>query len=289
MTLDSPVTPGGGYTASRRVSVADPAFQLGLLYIAHTPAVVDSAGGRDLHRCPNRLRLPGLFTSVRGSAVFVVPVRLSNPDACRPNRSRQSGPPLMMSPCLTSRRFSNSGTDGVGLACCRAILWWTSVFLRRTRHRARIHACDPSRTDRDARPPSRSVRAGLWPVRNFCAHAGSLAVRRYSPARAVGRQLGKSARLLGATCGHPSQRSNPAPSRQLRVRSDAARAGGRRVQRRKERSVRRQDQGVSRNVAGCAADGHQGTEDDGAVWRVVRGGASGRLRRRGRGCGASPR
>ncbi len=48
MTLDSLVTPSGAYTSSRTLSVADPAFQLGLLYIAQTPAVVDGAGGTRL-------------------------------------------------------------------------------------------------------------------------------------------------------------------------------------------------------------------------------------------------
>ncbi len=41
------VTPSCAHTSPQALSVADPVFQLGLLYIAETPAVVDGAGVRD--------------------------------------------------------------------------------------------------------------------------------------------------------------------------------------------------------------------------------------------------
>ena len=82
--------------------------------------------------------------------------------------------------------------------------------------------------------------------------------------------------------------SNPVPPRQRRVRPVTAPAGGRCVRRRREGRLHRRDRGVSHHAAGRAARGHQGPQDNAAVRRVVRGGASGRTRRRGRDCGAPP-
>ena len=142
--------------------------------------------------------------------------------------------------------------------------------------------------DRDCGAPGHSFRDGHGPVRNVGAHPGSLVVRRYAPGRASGRQPGQSARLLGAARKRSCSTKQSCTATAALVRPDTATAGGGCARRRTEGRLHRRDPGVSHDVAGRAARGHQGTEDNGAIRHVVRGGASGRIRHRGGDCGAPP-
>ena len=187
----------------------------------------------------------------------------------------------------TPKRFSNRWTEGTRPAC-RRFLWWSTALLRSTRHQARSGARDRRRAERDCGPSGRSVRDGHGPVRNVGSHAGSLAVRWYAPGRDAGCRPEQSAWLLGAAQNHLSQRNNSATQRQRRVRPVTAPAGGRCVRRRREGRLHRRDPGVSHHAASRATRGHQGPADNAAVRHVVPGGASGRIRHRGRDRGAPP-